>query len=136
MLNLKIGENEYSVKFAYEPVIKSKLISKLAKIEKSTQGDNDDNLQMAEDIMMLLPEMLLIGLQKYHRDEFGYDYENNEEKAEKLDLVFKLIDDYFEEESPDFLGLFNQLQEEMLNNSFLSSLFGKEVQKKLPKKSK
>lgn len=129
MMNLKIGDKEFNVQFAYEPTLKGRLISKLAKMEKEAKN-TEENLLKVEDMMLLLPEILLIGLQKFHRDEFGYNYDNNEGKDEQLSKVFGMIDDYFDDETSDLLELYNGLTEEMMKNSFLSSLFNKEMEKK------
>ena len=73
-----------------------------------------------------LPEIMLVGLQKFHREEFGYNYDTKEGKDEAFEKVSQLVDDYFDGEDADFKGLFNSLEEELLHNGFLSSMFNEE----------
>ena len=133
-MKLKIGNKELTVKFSFEPTLKGRLISKLASLQKDVKTE-EENLLKVEDMMLVLPEMLLVGLQKYHKAEFGYDYDNNEGREDQMSKVFALMDDYFDEENADLMVLYNGLQEEMLQNSFLSSLFRKELAEANSKKA-
>lgn len=133
MKTFKFGDRELKVKFAYEPTIKSHIISRMAKMENKV-GDSADGIEAVEELLLLIPEMLLIGLQKYHKDEFAYDYETGEGKDEVLGKVFALMDDYTDnednEDGGDLMSLYQSLTEEMMNNSFLSSLLNKERSKR------
>lgn len=133
MKTFKFGDKELKVKFAYEPTIKSHIISRMAKMENKV-GDSADGIEAVEELLLLIPEMLLIGLQKYHKDEFAYDYETGEGKDEVLGKVFALMDDYTDnednEDGGDLMSLYQSLTEEMMNNSFLSSLLNKERSKR------
>lgn len=126
MLNLKLGKKEYKIKYAYEPTVRSGLIKKLAGMH------SDDNLEYIDATMKILPELILIGLQKFHKAEFGYMYDTNAGKEEKLSKVYALLEDYFDEEDSDFMNLYDSLQNELLENSFLSKMFQDAKQKDDP----
>ena len=126
MTTIKFGEKEYNIKFAYEPTLKSRILSKIASLEDELKN-GINSADKAEDIMLLIPEIILIGLQKFHRNDFGYDYDSESGKQEQLSKVFDLVDDYFDcNEDASALDLYDKLQEEMLANSFLSKIFQKE----------
>ena len=75
-------------------------------------------------MISLLPELLLAGLQKNHKDEFGY--ESDSEKKAVLDKVCDLLDDYEDEgteENPKSgFDLYQLLDKELEKNGFLSGL--------------
>lgn len=143
-MKLKIGEKELNIKFGYKPTLKERIVSRIVKISgnkdkrKSTdetvdeneientneRGDNAENLEQIEDLLLLLPEILLVGLQVHH-EEYRYNYDTKEGKEEQLDKVFDLVDEYTTNDG-DLMKLFNDLQEEMRNDSFLASIFRKE----------
>ena len=120
---LKVGKKEYKIKYAYEPVLKCRIISRLVRLVDNEDADLD--LTKVEDVLLFLPDMLLVGLQKFHKDEFGFNYITGEGREESLSKAFALIEDY-SDESGDLVELFSQLQNELLENGFLSSLFQKE----------
>lgn len=140
MLNLKIGEKEFNIKFGYNITLKSKLISKMVEVGNEISQDNEmdttENLLKIEEMMLFIPEVLLIGLQKNHRAEFGYNYDTKEGMEESLEKVCDLLDDYFEEEGADIIKLYNDLQNEMLNEGFLKNVFQKELAEQEKKNSK
>ena len=137
MYKLKIKENEYEIKFGYKPTLKANLVSRMASAGNNiNQGEGQDaNLSKVEDMLLLIPEIILVGLQKSHKEEFGYDYETGEGKEAALDKVFGMMDDYFDEEGADILKLYNELQNEMLNEGFLKSMFQREMAEQKKKKS-
>lgn len=124
-MKLNIGEKELKIKFGYKPTLKERLISRIVKMSR-TGGENEaENMEKMEDLLLFLPEILLIGLQVHHED-FRYDYDTKEGKEEQLNRAFDLIDEYSIQDGADLMQLFNDLQEEMKNDSFLASLFRKE----------
>ncbi len=126
MMTLKVGEKELNVKFGFEATLKTRLLSRMAKMEKEKEG----GMESMEDMMLFLPDVLLIGLQKFHSDEYGFNYENGEGKNEQLEKMFPLIEEYFDfNEKEDAITLYNGLTEEMLQNGFLKSQFQKELAK-------
>lgn len=141
MYKLKIKDKEYNIKFGYEAILKSRMISKMVAFENKLKGkekqDDEDNLTNVEDMLLLIPEIILVGLQKNHKDEFVYDLETGHGKKESLGKVFEMMDDYFDQDNADIMELYQDLQNEMMNEGFLKSVFQKEVaiQKKLEQKT-
>ena len=125
MKTIKIGEKEYKVQFGYIATAKSGIIRELVNIERMI-GDGESAIENLDKILMFIPEIMLVGLQKFHREEFGYNYDTKEGKDEAFEKVSQLVDDYFDGEDADFKGLFNSLEEELLHNGFLSSMFNEE----------
>lgn len=123
-MKLKIGEKELNIKFGYKPTLKERIISRVVKASKANSEDEAENMEKIEDLLLFLPEILLVGLQVHHKD-YRYDYDTKEGKKEQLEKVFNLIDEYSSSEDADLMKLFNDLQEEMKNDSFLASLFRK-----------
>lgn len=133
-MKIKLGGKEYTVKFGYAPVVKNKIIPRLVGMEQQGEG-----LEVIDNMLEFLPEFLLVGLQKFHADEFGFDFDNKEAKEKQLVKVYDLLDDYFDpenEEGGDLQSLYNDLSAEMEKNSFLSKMLAKEAQtaKKKPTK--
>lgn len=121
-MKLKIGEKELNIKFGYKPTLKERLISRIVKMSRTDSEDEAESMEKVEDMLLLLPEILLVGLQVHHED-FRYDYDTKEGKEEQLNKAFDLIDEYSTQDDADLMQLFNDLQDEMKNDSFLSSLF-------------
>lgn len=128
MFILKIREKELKVKYGYTATLKTKLLSRMAKEE--TERESTEGMESAEKMLLFLPEFLLIGLQKFHSDEFGFNYETNEGKEEQIERMFLLIEDYFDSNNDaDAITLYDALTEEMLKDGFLKSQFQKELDK-------
>lgn len=124
-MKLKIGENEYSIKFGYKPTLKERLVSRIVRVARTNSEDEIENMERIEDLLLFLPEILLVGLQVHHKD-FEYDYDTKEGKEEQLNKAFDLVDEYASSEVADLMKLFNDLQDAMKEDSFLASLFQKE----------
>lgn len=124
-MKLKIGENEYSIKFGYKPTLKERLVSRIVRVARTNSDDEIENMERIEDLLLFLPEILLVGLQAHHKD-FRYDYDTKEGKEEQLNKAFDLVDEYASSEGADLMKLFNDLQDTMKEDSFLASLFQKE----------
>lgn len=124
-MKLKVGEKELNIKFAYKPTLKERLISRIVRISRADGADEIENMEKIEDLLLFLPEILLVGLQAHHKD-FRYDYDTKEGKAEQLNKAFDLIDEYSTQNGADLMQLFNNFQEEMKKDSFLAGLFQKE----------
>ena len=123
-MKLIINEKEYTIKFGYEATVKNKILKRIAEVE--TQQDGFDVL---DGIMLLLPELLLVGLQRFHSDEFGFDAYNEAEKEQRMEQVFAMLDDYFDKEDADIKELYQSLTKELEDNSFLSKLLKQEQSK-------
>ena len=128
MLKLNIDGKEYRIKFGYEPVLKERIISKMTKISSLFEGD-DISPESMEDAMLFIPEILLVGLQVCH-PEFRYDYNTKAGKEDKLSAVYEIMDQYLTD-GGDMFSIFEDMQNEIVNDSFLSSLLrkGKEAEK-------
>ena len=139
MYKLKIKEKEYDIKFGYKPTLKANLISRMVQAGNhvSQVEQEADTLLQVEEMLLLIPEIILVGLQKNHKEEFGYDCDTEEGKTAALDKVFEMMDEYFESEEADILQMYNDLQKEMLSEGFLKSMFQREMaeQKKSNKKA-
>ena len=128
MTTIKIGEKEFNIKYGYEATVKNGIIKKLVSL-----GEENGNMESIEKILLLLPELLLAELQKYHADEYGFDYKNSDQKEKQMAKVYALLDEYFDGEDGDVEKLFGDLQNELLENGFLSKILRKEREKKTGK---
>ena len=128
MFSFSVNDKTYKVKFGYGVLSQSDILTKVA-----TMGD----INNPKDIIAMLPELILAGLQRKHKDEFGY--ETVEEKKVAYDKVCDLLDDYEDEsteESPkNGYILFEKASKELENNGFLSGIMNamERTEKKLPK---
>ena len=134
-MKITLNGKEYTIKFGYKAVVESKIIQKLVTLETG----NTTELEAIDKILGFLPEFLLVGLQKFHGDEFGFDFDDKEAKEKQLAKMYDLLDDYLDpenEEGGDIMSLYNDLSAELEKNSFLSKLLEQEAQaqsKKSPK---
>lgn len=127
-MKLKIGENEYTIKFGYKPTLKEHIISKFVKLANVHDTGGEMDFEKVENLLLFIPEAVLVGLQVHHKD-FRYDYDTKEGKEEQLNKAFDLVEEYMSGEEADAIGFFNQLQEALLQDSFLRGLFQKEQKK-------
>lgn len=127
-MKLKIGEKEYSIKFAYKPTLKEHIISKFVKFADLSNDDKEAYFEEIEDLLLFLPEAVLVGLQVHH-SEFRYNCDTGEGKEEQLEKAFSLVEEYMDSDGADVMEFFNQIQEALLEDSFLRSLFQKEQKK-------
>lgn len=119
----------YEIKFGIEATTKSGILKKIKEVQQSSD-DSIDNIEM---MLTMVPEFLLVGLQKRHKDEFGYDYNTNEGREEATAKVCELIDEYTDQEDSSIRELFEELLKEVMQNGF----FKKEVlQMKAEKEAK
>lgn len=65
-------------------------------------------------------------MQKFHRDEFGYNYDTGEGREKALEKAGDLVDSYFDSEDADIKKLMADLKGELMDNSFLSKMFQEE----------
>lgn len=133
-MKIKLDGKEYTVKFGYAPVYQNRIIPRVVGM-----GQQGDELEAIDNMLGFLPEFLLVGLQKFHADEFGFDFDDKEAKEKQLVKMCDLLDDYLDpenEEGKDIMSLYDDLTAELEKNSFLSKLLAKEEQtaKKKPTK--
>lgn len=129
MLKIKVNDREYTIKFGYEPTLKSRLLSRVAKMTVNMKQDAEENLEQIENILLFVPEMVLVGLQKFHSDEFGYNLDTNDGYEEAKNKAFSLVGDYVDTGDVDITDFFTELQEELTANGFLKKMFEREVEK-------
>lgn len=132
MTKIKLGEKELNIKFGYEATYKSGIIAQIVQLDQI-----EDGIEQVNAVLMLLPELILVGAQKFHKEELGYNPDNEGEKEQQLGKVYAMLDDYFDGEDADVQALYNALLEELLENGFLSKLLEaeqKEAKKKTPRK--
>lgn len=127
MTKVKIGKKEYKIYYAMQPTVQSGILKTLASLE----SDKEFGIESIGELLTTMTELLLVGLQKFHSDEFGYNYMTGEGKDEAMSKVFSLMDDMAADESDDadYFVLYNTLQNEMLENGFFAKLFRQEKQK-------
>lgn len=114
MITLKVNNKEYKLVFGYGSLLKTDILDRI-------QNSNKEGLKGA---ISLLPELLLVGLQKRHKDEFGWETESEKEVA--LDKIYDLLDEYESESTEDnphdgFM-LLQQMNDELGKNGFLSRI--------------
>lgn len=125
-MKIKLNGKEYVVKFGYAPVYQNRIIPRVVGM-----GQQGDELEAIDNMLGFLPEFLLVGLQKFHADEFGFDFDDKEAKEKQLVKMYDLLDDYLDpenEEGKDIMSLYDDLTAELEKNSFLSKLLAKEEQ--------
>lgn len=124
-MKINIGEKELNIKFGYKPTLKEKIISKVMKLSNTTGEDGGTDLEKVEEMLLFLPELLLVGMQVHHKD-YRYNYDTKEGKEEQLDKAFALVEEYMESKDANIMEFFNKLQEALTEDSFLANLFRKE----------
>ena len=124
-MKMNIAGKELNIKFGYKPTLKERIISRVLKMENIEDEDGEVSYEKIEDLMLFLPELLLVGLQVHHKD-FRYDYDTKEGKEKQLDKTLDLVEKYMESEDADIMELFGKLEEALMQDSFLASLFRKE----------
>ena len=97
-------------------------------MENIADEDGEVSYEKIEDLMLFLPELLLVGLQVHHKD-FRYDYDTKEGKQKQLDKALDLVEKYMESEDADIMEFFGKFQDALMEDSFLASLFRKEQEK-------
>lgn len=127
MTKVRIGERAFKIFFATEPTIKSGILGRVAR----TEGKKDWGIENVGELVETIAELLLVGLQKFHSDEFGFNYTTGDGKDVALSKVYDLLDDITtdEDESNTFMSLFSTLEDEMIENGFFKKLFREEKEK-------
>ena len=121
MYIFRIHGKEYKVRFTYRTVCEGDILDK---ISDATDFEGLGIRGMIERISKATAELLLVGLQKYHSKEFGYS--TDEEKAQRIEEMLDLFDDYEDESTEEHeqsaATLFTDLQGELQKNGFLSAM--------------
>jgi len=122
MYIFKIHGKEYKVRFTYRQLCKDDLLDR---VTSATFDDVEDTAKAVFGrLVKNTAELLLAGLQKYHGKEFGY--KTNEEKEVRIEELIDWFDDYEDESTEDHpqsaFTLYEDMQEELGKNGFLSTL--------------
>ena len=91
--------------------MKSGIIKKVAKL------DQMEDIEAVDEILLFLPELILVGAQKFHKEELGYNPDNEGEKEQQLGKVYAMLDDYFDGEDADVQVLYNALEIPIYENN-------------------
>lgn len=130
-MKVNLGNSEYSIKFGFKPTLKSHLIKDVSE----SVSEQDGSLESVEKLLLeTLPNMLLVGLQVNHKDEFGYDYDTNEKYDEQFNKVLNLLSEKIDDGEIDCIELFNELENELESNSFLAKMMETEKKNRTPAK--
>lgn len=130
-MKVNLGNSEYSIKFGFKPTLKSHLIKDVSE----SVSEQDGSLESVEKLLLeTLPKMLLVGLQVNHKDEFGYDYDTNEKYDEQFNKVLNLLSEKIDDGEIDCIELFNELENELESNSFLTKMMETEKKNRTPAK--
>ena len=115
MFSFKVNDKEYKIKFGYEVLSQSDILTKTSNL-----GAVND----PRTLVSLLPELLLAGLQKKHKEEFGYETEEEKKEAYRkvCDLLDKYEDESTEENPKSGFDLFQKMNKELEKNGFLSGI--------------
>ena len=125
MTTIKFGKKNLKIKFTYKATFKTGILRKFAKF--ATTQEKGETMDILDQTMGIVPEMILAGVQKYHSDEYGYDYDTGEGREEALSKIYDLLDDYFDDDAADFNALMDALQKELLEDGFLAKMLRKEL---------
>lgn len=115
MFSFNVNGKEYKIKFGYGVLSQTDILTRIGNANKAED---------AGSVIALLPELILAGLQKKHKADFGYETESEKEIA--YAKVCDLLDDYEDEsteENPQTgYTLFLKAQSELEKNGFLSGM--------------
>lgn len=130
-MTITMNGKEYNIKFGNKAVARAGFISKLARIGvmQSSTGDGVGAIEGMEQMYLLMPQILLAGLQANHSDEFGYNLTTGKGCDKQLSKVEDMLDHFVDEENGDFLKLQEDVTNEILHNGFLKRLFEEETAK-------
>ena len=124
-MKMNIAGKEINIKFGYKPTLKERIISKVVRMSNITDENGETDMEKVEDLLLFLPELLLVGMQVHHKD-FRYDYDTKEGKQKQLEKTTDLVEKYMESEDADIMEFFGKFQDALMEDSFLASLFRRE----------
>lgn len=132
-----LGGKEYTIQFATRPSLKAHILQDAMKAQ-----DMEDISSLEDVLLETLPKMLLVGLQMHHNDEFGYDYNTNNDYDEQFEKVSGILYGAIDTNEINCMDLFADMQEEMMTNGFLAQMMEsleraqEQEKKKTPSKAK
>lgn len=128
MKKIHINGKEYKLKFGYMAVAGSGVMGDVLEATQFLSGMKEDDdtavFKAISKIMPLVGRIVLAGMQRYHSDEFGVDYEDEADVKAKLSKVYAMLDDYFDPEEgqteESAIELFWDFANELSASGFLS----------------
>lgn len=128
MKKIHINGKEYKLKFGYMSVAGSGIMGDVLEATQFLSGMEEDDdtavFKAISKIMPLVGRIVLAGMQRYHSDEFGVDYEDEADVKAKLSKVYAMLDDYFDPEEgqteESAIELFWDFANELSASGFLS----------------
>ncbi len=136
-MKAKLGGKEYTIQFATRPSLKAHILQDIMKTQEM-----EDISSMEGILLETLPKVLLVGLQMHHSDEFGYDYNTNNDYDEQFEKVSDILYGAIDTNEINCMDLFADMQEEMMTNGFLAQMMEsleraqEQEKKKTPSKAK
>ena len=131
-MKLIVNEKEYTVTYRFKAMYDSDFITDMFKtFENMDSNDNNDGIKLFAELAPKTTNMLLVGLQEEHSDEF-----------KTFDDAMNLIKNYFTENEDNqdinMLGLYTELINTMSEDGFLEriGLVDKKKQVKTPQDHK
>lgn len=129
-MKVTLGNKEYTVQFGFKPTLQSGLIADVVKMENLDESD----INSIQEILLMTPKVLLVGLQTHHSDEFGYDCKTKEGYDDQYDKVFSILSENVDSGDINCIDLLGDLISELEENSFLSQMMEKERKTQTPAK--
>lgn len=127
-MKLNIAGKEINIKYGYKPTLKARIISKSVKFSNIFDEHGNIDMEKFEDLMLFLPEMLLVGMQVHHKD-YRYDYDTGEGREKQLEKVDELVEKYISNDGSRAFELLTMLTNSLREDSFLAGLFQTEQKK-------
>ena len=109
-MEIEVNGKTYRLHFKRRHVYQANLLKDITRIQKELDEDTERSLlQMHE----FTTKLLLVGLQKFHADEFGCDNFSGD-YSEQLELAEDLLDDFLAESQINLVDFTNQLLEALI----------------------
>ena len=115
-MQLKVNDKEYTVTYGFRAMYESEFIKEMFNtVGKINSNDEDKEFEMLAVLAPRTTNMLLVGLQEEHADEF-----------KTFEDVYTLLKQYFKENENNtditMLGLYTKLMNMMEEDGFLAQI--------------
>ena len=115
-MQLKVNDKEYTVTYGFRAMYESEFIKEMFNtVGKINSNDEDKEFEMLAVLAPRTTNMLLVGLQEEHADEF-----------KTFEDVYTLLKQYFKENENNtditMLGLYTKLMNVMEEDGFLAQI--------------
>lgn len=121
-MEIKFGENTYTIKYGYKPTLKSQLLSRFASVMTTMENEGIEGIEKA---LSFLPEAVLVGLQTNHANEFGYDLDTKKGYEEQLKKVDELLSVEIDNGTVDCYDIIKMVNQELIENGFFGAMLKK-----------